>query len=324
MRPLLDETARHAHRSRNFIHSVLLMAGMGAVLAAAAAIVWGFAGVAGALAAVLAVAFGAPRIPPEALMGLYRGSRVAPGTATQLGALVATLSERAGLLRAPALYVIPSMTLNAFAAGSKERSAIAVTEGLLRRLTMREIAGVLAHEMAHVRNGDLWVMAIADVMTRLAQLLSYVALFFAITNVLGWMTGDEGVSWWVVLLLYFAPALSNLLQLGLSRTREYDADLDGAALTGDPMGLAAALSRLEHHTGEVWEDLMFPVPGRRAPHPSLLRTHPPVEKRIARLHDIVFREPVDPIVMAEEPMVSLVGVGPGEMRPRFRWPGIWF
>jgi len=324
VRSSLDETARQEHGSRNLIHSVLLMMGMGAVLAAAAGIVWGWPGVIGAFAAMLAVAFGAPRLPPEALMRLYRGSRVAPGAANPFGALAATLAERAGLPHPPALYVIPSMTLGAFAAGSRERSAIAVTEGLLRRLTMREIAGVLAHEVSHIGNGDLRVMGIADAMTRFVQSLSYLALVLAIFNVWGLMTGEEGVSWLAILLLYLSPALLSLLQLGLSRTREYDADLDGATLTGDPMGLAAALSRLEHHTGEIWEDLMFPVPGRRVPVPSLLRTHPPVEKRIARLHDIVFREPVEPIVMADEPMVSLVGVGPIQMRPRFRWPGVWF
>ncbi len=324
MRPLLDEATRQEHGTRNRVHSVLLIAGLGLILAVAAAIVWGTAGVVGAFVGVAIVYVTAPRIPPEAIMRLFRARPVAPGHASQLETLLDTLTQRAELPSRPALFVIPSMTLNAFTTGSSERAAIAVTEGLLRRLTMREIAGVLAHEVSHIRNNDLWVMGLADIITRLVQLLSYLALVLAVFNVVGMITGEEGVSWWAILVLYLAPALSSLLQLGLSRAREYDADLEAASLTGDPLGLASALSRLEQYTGRFWEDLMFPVPGRRVPQPSILRSHPSTEKRIARLRELQLQQPAPPIVIAEEPMVSLIGVGPIEMRPRFRWPGVWY
>jgi Zn-dependent protease with chaperone function len=135
---------------------------------------------------------------------------------------------------------------------------------------------------------------------------------------------EQLVSWWTVLLLYLAPALSSLLQLALSRTREFDADLEAVGLTGDPLGLASALRRLENYTGRVWEDLMFPVPARRVPQPSLLRSHPTNDERISRLLAVGNRRQLDPIVIVEQPMISLVGVGPIEMRPRYRWPGLWF
>jgi len=126
------------------------------------------------------------------------------------------------------------------------------------------------------------------------------------------------------LLLYLAPTLGSLLQLSLARAREFDADLAGASLTGDPAGLAAALQRIERVQGTLWEDMMLPVPGRRIPGPSVLRTHPPTEERIRRLRGLEHAELPPPIELAEEPMVSLVGLGPGEMRPRLRFPGVWF
>lgn len=324
MLPLLDEEARREHKTRNIRHSVLLMGGMAMVLGLAAWLLWGATGTLLVFATVGLIVLLAPRIPPEVIMRLYRAQPIQPGQAGQLRDIVSMLSERAGLPAAPRLYVIPSLMLNAFATGSRERPAIAVTEGLLRKLTMRQIAGVLAHEISHIRNNDLWVMGLADVMTRFVQLLSYVALALAAFNIFGLVTGEDQISWWAILLLYLAPAIASLLQLGLSRTREYDADLEGAMLTGDPMGLASALTLLEQHTGRFWEDLMFPVPGRRVPQPSLLRSHPPAEKRVARLRELDMKGAAPSIAYAEEPRVTLIGVGPIEMRPRFRWPGVYY
>jgi heat shock protein HtpX len=216
------------------------------------------------------------------------------------------------------------MTLNAFATGTPRNSAIALTEGLLRRLTLRETAGVLAHEMSHIRNNDLQVMGLADIVTRFLQLMSYAALALAIMNVFALLTHGETVSWLAIALLYLAPALSSLLQLALSRTREFDADLEAAGLTGDPLGLASALRRLETYTGHFWEDLMFPVPARRVPQPSLLRSHPNTQERVNRLLGLDGKTQLEPLVIVEQPMMTLVGYGPGEMRPRYRWPGLWY
>ena len=241
-----------------------------------------------------------------------------------LTAIVQELATRAELPRVPRLYVIPSTTLNAFATGHANNPAIAVTEGLLRQLTLRETAGVLAHEISHIRNNDLWVMGLADIMSRFTQSMSYVAVFLAILNIPGSLLGEPPVSWWAILLLYVAPALASLLQLGLSRTREFDADIEGAMLTGDPMGLASALRRFDETTGRFWEDLMMPVPTRRIPIPSVLRTHPDTQERVARLVSLQQRPERAPMVIVEEPMVSMVGWGPIEMRPRYRFPGVWF
>jgi heat shock protein HtpX len=106
--------------------------------------------------------------------------------------------------------------------------------------------------------------------------------------------------------------------------REFDADLEAAGLTGDPQGLASALQKLETYTGQFWEDLMFPVPARRVPQPSILRTHPNTQERIRRVLAFDATAGLEPLVIVEQPMMSLVGYGPGEMRPRYRWPGLWY
>jgi heat shock protein HtpX len=324
MGSMLDEETRRLHKQRNVFHSMLLFAGIGAVLALASLLLWGWIGVVITAAAVAGLFLLAPRVPPQALMRLYRARAVDPARGGQLIAILAELARRAELPTVPALYVVPSMTLNAFATGSRDHAAIAVTEGLLRQLTMREITGVLAHEVSHVQNNDLKVMGLADVMSRMTQPLSYVALMLAVLNIPGTLLGDAPMSWWAIGLLYAAPALSNLLQLGLSRTREYDADLEAAMLTGDPLGLASALRRLDSTAGRFWEDLMMPVPARRVPVPSVLRTHPETEERIARLLSLKRAPELPQIVVAETPMVSMVGWGPIEMRPRYRFPGVWF
>jgi hypothetical protein len=162
-------------------------------------------------------------------------------------------------------------------------------------------------------------MSLADVMTRFTQALSYLAVILAIFNLPAWLLGDSDMPYSALLLLYLAPSIGSLLQLGLSRTREYDADLEGAELTGDPRGLAAALEKLERYQGHFWEDLMFPVPSRRIPQPSLLRSHPPTQQRIARLLALENRQMAPPIEVVEEPMVSLVGRSPGSMQPRYRF-----
>lgn len=311
----------------NLWHAGLLFLAFFVLVAIPTVLLWGLGGLIAAVILLAVVWPLAVRMPPEAVMRLYQATRI-PRDDSQLSSLVDVLCYRADLPRRPDLYVIPSATLNAFAAGSRDHSAIAVTEGLLRRLSLAETAGVLAHEMAHIRNNDLLVMGLADVITRVLQLMSYAALGLALFNVFALTTGEDTISWWAVLLLYLAPALSSLLQLGLSRAREFEADRTAVALTGDAASLASALRGLETYTGHFWEDLMFPVPARRVPLPSLLRTHPETEDRVERLKSIAAAPEEHlrhaPLVIVEQPMMSLVGYGPGDMRPRYRWPGLWF
>lgn len=325
MNPILDPEADRDHARRNLIHTGLLLGGIGLLLATSSALIWGWPGVIGTMIAVGFLLMTSPRVPPEMVMRLYSGIPVDTARGGQLAELVQTISARAELEKLPQLYVIPSTTLNAFATGSRDHAAIGVTEGLLRRLDLREIAGVLAHEISHIRNNDLHVMGLADLMSRFTLALSYAGVFLAVLNLFQLLTaGETAVSWLGIVLLYLAPTLSSLLQLGLSRTREYDADHGAARLTGDPGALVSALSKLERYTGRFWEDLMFPVPGRRVPQPSMLRSHPTTADRIARLNELAPSIHAPPLVIVERPIVSLVGFGPMSMRPRYRFPGMWY
>ena len=194
------------------------------------------------------------------------------------------LAGRAGLRRRPRLYYVPSRLLNAFAVGRPDDAVIALTDGLLRSMRLRELAGILAHETSHIRNNDLWLMGLADLVGRLTRLMTMLGLFLLILAVPLWIGGAASFPWLVIPLLVFAPQLTTLLQLALSRAREYEADLDAAGLTGDPAGLASALAKLERFQRGMWEQIL--IPGYRLPEPSLLRSHPPTEERIARLREL--------------------------------------
>jgi len=204
---------------------------------------------------------------------------------------------------------------------------IAVTEGLLRRLTLRETAGIVAHEIAHIRNGDLTAFKFADWLSRLTPVMALTGLALAFANLILAAEGFQAAPWAAVVLLCSAPALSSLLQLSLSRAREEDADSVAVMLTGDAMSLASAVNRMQATTGETLDDVRLPIPARRIPYPSLLRAHAPDKTRIARIlaePRQVSAAPFDPLVIVEQPMVSLVGYGPGDMRARMRWMGLWY
>ncbi len=192
MTPFLDANSQRAHKARNTLHSMLLVGGLGLLTGFSAWLIWGGMGVAVTLVAIGVIYAFAPRLPPEVLMGMYRARPLDPRNGGSILHIADVLSDRAELPAPPRVYVIPSMTLNAFATGTAQKSMIGVTEGLLRRLTLNELAGVLAHEISHIRNNDLAVMSLADVMTRFTQMLSYLALFLALFNLPAFLLGELG------------------------------------------------------------------------------------------------------------------------------------
>ncbi len=286
-----------------------------------ALIIWGWSGVLWGLAgAMLSFAIG-PRITPGMVMRMFRARPLADSEAGELNAIIRALSERAALPSVPKLNLIPSPTLNAFAAGKPDNAAIGVSSGLLEKLTLREVAGVLAHEISHIANNDLWIMGLADTFSRLTQIMSWLGVFLFLFNLPTVFAGGDGIPWAAVALLYFAPTFGSLLQLALSRAREYDADLEGAELTGDPAALASALEKLERYQGNMWED-MFPS-GRKIPMPSLLRSHPPTAERVRRL--LEFRPPASGHArLSPHGQPQTTGLAPNNSRPRYYWPGVWF
>ncbi len=169
---------------------------------------------------------------------------------------------------------------NALSVGQPGRPVIVLTRGLLAQLDGRELAGVLAHEIAHIRNRDLWLLGLAESIHRLTRALSTFGVILLVLNFPLLAMGAATVPFRLVLLLMLAPMASVLLALALSRTREFEADRTAAELTGDPRGLASALTQLERSQRSFW-DLFLPRPqsaGRR-----LWLTHPAAEERIRRL-----------------------------------------
>ena len=318
----LDEAERRRHKVRNVVHSILLLGGIVALLALCGWVLFGSDGLIGmALGAVIALVFG-PTISPGMVLRLYHAREISPRDLPEVLQVLTALAERAGLERAPRLYYVPSRMLNAFAVGSRDDAVIAVTDGMLRALSLRELAGVLAHEISHVRNRDLWLMGIADVAGRLTRLMSLFGMVLLIVNLPLWSSGAAAIPWLVIPLLVFAPQITLLLQLALSRAREFDADLDAGGLIGDPGALAAALAKLERHQRGVWEQIL--MPDGRLPEPSVLRTHPPTAERIARLEALSGAPALPPLAErgaarrfeAAWPMV--------QSAPRGRLIGFWY
>jgi len=181
----------------------------------------------------------------------------------------------------------------------------------------------LAHEISHVRNNDMWVMGLADLFTRMTNILSVVGQFLLLLNLPLLLMSDYTISWAAILLLVFAPTLSALLQLALSRTREYDADLGAAELSGDPEGMALALAKLERLQAGFFERVF--LPGRQIPEPSLLRTHPPTQERLRRLlalrHEPGFASQSQLRVPGT---LRTPGHGPVQHAPRRHMGGLWY
>ena len=317
----LNPDAQRAHEWRNSLHTWLMIAGSAILMAIIAWLIFGAAGV---VWAVVLTAFGlwqASRISPKVVLKLYKARPLDETEVPQLHGLMRQLTARADLPTVPQLYYVPSKLMNAFAVGKPEDSAIAVTDGLIRNLNLRQITGVLAHEVSHIRNGDLKVMALGDTLSRLTGSISTFGLLLGVPATL--IAGGGASAWAALGFIVAAPTIGGLLQLALSRTREYDADLDAAGLTGDPEGLASALQTLEQKQGNMWEKLV--LPGSRMPDPSLLRSHPKTEDRVARLMSLrTGNTPV--IAQPEAPHRPGVSIIPPVRNPRFHVSrlGLWY
>lgn len=295
---------------------------IGTMLALACFLLWSLPGAAVAVVVMAAAYAGAPFLPPELLLKLYRAEPLDVRHGLPFYQMTDALTHRAGLASMPKLFVIPSLTVSAFSAGKSERAAIALTEGLLRRLSLAETGAVLAHEISHIRHGDLATMARADGLSRITQLMWVGSLALLAVRLPDYLTGQSRMPWLAIALLFAAPAVSSLVQLAVSRRQEFDADLDAVRLTGNQRCVATAIAKLEADQGSFAEDVL--LPSRRIPLPSLQRAHPRTEARLARLERIEAMPQHPPLAVAEAPMVTMVGRGPGSLRPRYRLTGLWY
>ncbi len=319
----MNQSVLHSHGLANRLQSVLLLLALAGVLMLVGNLLWGGQGVLVLLVLGSLSLLFTPRMSRQMVLRSYGAIPLRPEQAPGLHAVVAELARRAGLSHVPSLAYVPSAMVNAFATGSRDKCVIAVTDGLLRSLDHREIVAVLGHEIAHVMHHDLWVMSFADVLSRLTHALSFVGQVALIVSLPLWMFSTVRIDWLALLVLISAPSLSALAQLGLSRTREFDADLSSARLTGDPAGMILALRKLERYDGSWWERTF--LPGRRVPEPSYLRTHPPTEERVRRLSELATAEVTSgfPTLARGGGAPFLSGEGSEIGPPRWRLTGLW-
>src|SRR6266403_2016278 len=223
------------------------------------------------------------------VLAAYGAQPIEEASAPRLYAIVHRLATRAGIPM-PRVYLIPSETPNAFATGrNPEHAVVAVTEGIMRILDEEELEGVLAHELSHVKNRDMLISTIAATLAGAITYLAHMAQWAAMFG--GRREDDEGGSpFGAILMAILAPIAAMLVQMAVSRSREYQADATGARVAGKPWGLAKALEKLqmaqqvapmEANPATAHLFIVNPLSGRAFM--NLFSTHPPLEDRIARL-----------------------------------------
>lgn len=320
------------HRWMNWLTTLLLIIAIALILMLSIHMFFSLSWVSSAITVFIAIAvavFG-PQVSPAVVLKMYKAKQVHAEHAPDLYNAFLELARLAELEHQPRLFYIPSQLPNAFAVGTASQASVAVTDGLLRGLNRRELLGVLAHEISHIRHRDLFLLGIADSLSRLTSLISRVGLLLAFLSLPLMVAGAAGYSLLGFIFLILAPTVSTLLQLALSRSREYDADVGAVSLTGDPEGLASALQKIEQMVKPSWWRQIL-MPGD-SPEPNALRTHPVTKDRIARLMELKVRDesPTDPLHLPHPDIVfhpmdqpaPLPGTNPIETRPRWRISGL--
>lgn len=227
------------------------------------------------------------------VLKMYKAEEVSPSQAPELYEIVSVLAERANIPM-PKVYIIPNESPNAFATGrNPENAVVAVTHGLLNLMDRDEIAGVVAHELGHIKNRDILIGTVAATMAGAIMMIANMARWAAIFGVGG--NDEEGGGGFIQLIIMsiIAPVAAMLIQMAISRSREYLADSTAAKLTGNPNGLSNALEKLGAYSKRIPMNAepatahMFitnPLSGKNMM--NLFSTHPPIEERVARLRNL--------------------------------------
>ena len=243
----------------------------------------------------MAMNFGSYWFSDKIVLRMYHAQPVSESEAPELYAMVKDLALRASMPM-PRVYIIPEGTPNAFATGRNEQHAVvAVTEGLLRILSRDELEGVLSHEMTHIRNRDILIGSIAATLAGAIVMLANMAQWTAMFGGGGHDDDEGGGSniFGLIFMAMLAPIAATLIQMAISRSREFLADEGGARISGKPYGLAGALEKLSQASRAIPMDanpstahmfIVNPLTGRSLM--NLFSTHPPIEERIARLRSM--------------------------------------
>lgn len=296
----MDKDKIFNHKIRNLAHTIALIGGMAGIMALLGYLMAGVTGIYwSALLAIGILAFG--QASPKFVLKVQRTKPLSPYQAPEIHNIVRELSHRAQLPEVPKLYYVPSRTLNAFALGKKSDAYIGLTAGLIQTLNTSEMAGVLAHEMSHIKNNDMQVMSIARLFNQITSSFSTIGKIMLFLSLPMLIVGYSPFSFWAILVMILAPSLSTIMQLALSRTREFEADLDAARLTGDPNDLASALRKLDYYSGNPFTRLLGQ--GKSA---EALSTHPSTSERVKRLMDLYRKDQFQTRQGAFRPQVRVV------------------
>ncbi|MBD3766238.1 MAG: zinc metalloprotease HtpX, partial [Rhodobacterales bacterium] len=271
-----------------YLRTALLMAAMTALFMGVGALLDGLTGALVALALAAGMNLLTWWNSDRAVLSMHGAHEVDARTAPDLVAMVHDLADRAGM-PCPRVYLIDTDQPNAFATGrSPERAAVAATTGLLRALSPEEVAGVMAHELAHIRNRDTLIMTVTATFAGAISMLANFALFFG-----GGDRDRPGGIFGTILLTILAPLAAMLVQMAISRGREYEADRAGAGICGQPLWLASALTRIEGLASRIDNPAaernpatahMFIInPLHAHAHDRLFATHPATANRVAAL-----------------------------------------
>ena len=274
--------------SKNTIKTYVLLAGLGGFLILIGQLLFGGSGAYIGLALGLLMCGGSYWFSDKLAIRAARAVPVTEQEMPEYYRIVRELTERAGMPM-PRLYVTPDMQPNAFATGrNPQNAAVAVTQGILQLCDWDELRGVLAHEISHVGNRDILIGSVAAAIATGILFISRFAMFFG-----GGGDDDDSVNPIVlILLMILAPLAAFLLQMALTRSREFEADRSGARLIGDGEPLARALLKLEQGAKQIPMNvdpahaqmyIVNPLTGRRMQFKSLFMSHPPTEARVQRL-----------------------------------------
>lgn len=283
---------------RNYLKTAMLMSFLIAILAIGGNLVGGYGGMLLFGGIGLVFNFLSYWFSDRIALMAHRAQPVERANLPEVYEIVERLTRKAGMPM-PKLYVIPSMTPNAFATGrNPAHAAVAVTEGIVRLLDKRQLEGVLAHELSHVRNRDILISTIAAAVAGLVASLGHLVQWGAILGGFGGRSSDDdrGNAFAALAWAFLAPFIAMIVQLAVSRSREFAADASGAELVGDPDPLADALLALERgnelapyqYGGPATAHLFIvnPFHGAGAKMMQLFSTHPPTEERVRRLREL--------------------------------------